>query len=94
VRMLPDFSVQEHEYLHINITVNMSSGKAEVYLCDRARNILCQNHLINLEMAPQMAEVLIDGKGIRIVIEQTAPRSSLNAGLEVGDLHFKMYDVI
>jgi hypothetical protein len=92
--MLPDFSVQEHEYLHINITVNMSSGKAEVYLCDRARTILCQNQLINLEMAPQMAEVLIDGKGIRIVIEQTAPRSLYNTGLEVGDLHFKMYDII
>jgi len=45
-------------------------------------------------MAPQMAEVLIDGKGIRIVIEQTAPRSFPNDGIEVGDLHFKMYDII
>ena len=92
--MFPDFSVQEHEYLHINVTINMSSGKAEVYLCDRARNLLCQNHLIHLEMAPQMAEVLIDGRGIRIVIEQTEPRSLFSTGLDVGDLNFKMYDII
>ena len=35
VNMSPDFSIQEHEYMTINVSINMSTGKADVYVVGR-----------------------------------------------------------